>query len=226
MQDNTSTPDAQESNSLYSSALNNMITAVMMVDRDLKITYLNKATIELLGKHEIKFQNIWPNFKANEQFLIGTCIDTFHKNPDHQRRLLSDPKQLPIRTDINIDDLIIELNVSAILDSQGQYIGNTLEWYDVTAARYAEDKAKRLEGAVEQSGTPSMTIDRDFNITYYNRATLELLKKHEATFQKKWPTFKADEQFLKARVWTCSTSAPNINASCYPIPQICPGKVI
>ena len=179
-----------------SSALNNMLTAVMMVDRDFKITYVNKSTIELFGKHEAKFRAVWPDFEASENYLMGNCIDRFHKNPDHQRRMLSNPTDLPIRTDIFIGDLIIELNVSAITDGTGQYIGNTLEWYDVTAVRHAEDKAKRLEGAIEQSGTASMTIDRDFKITYFNKATLVLLQKHESAFQKKWPSFKATEDFV------------------------------
>jgi len=197
MQTDRAIANTQDNHAVYYSALNNMLTAVMMVDRDFKVTYVNRATVTLLAKHEHKFKKVWPQFQATESYLIGNCIDGFHKNPAHQRQMLSDPSRLPFRTDIKIDDLIIELNVSAIMDSAGKYIGNTLEWYDVTATRAAEDKATRLEGAVEQSGTATMNIDRDFKVTYFNKATMDLLKKHESTFQKKWPAFRADEKFLR-----------------------------
>ena len=49
-----------------------------------------------------------------------------------------------------------------------------------------------FKGAIEQSATPFMMIDRDFVVTYVNRATLDLLAKHEATLQRKYPGFRAD----------------------------------
>ncbi|MCE2027255.1 methyl-accepting chemotaxis protein [Sessilibacter corallicola] len=184
----------------YENALDHMITAVMMVDRDFNVTYLNQATLSLLKNNEDKFKKIWPDFSASKDYMLGKCIDGFHKDPAHQRNMLSDPSSLPLRTDITIEDLIIELNVSSILDSSGKYVGCTLEWYDVTDTRFQEDKATRMEGAIEQSGTPSMMINRDFIITYANPATVELLEKHEATFQKQWPGFSADP---KKVIGTC-----------------------
>lgn len=56
---------------------------------------------------------------------MGRCIDEFHHNPAHQRQLLSTPNNLPYKTDIDIAGIKIELNVAAITDAQGQYIGNT-----------------------------------------------------------------------------------------------------
>ncbi len=184
----------------YENALDHMITAVMMVDRDFNVTYLNQATLSLLKSNEDKFKKIWPDFSASKDYMLGKCIDGFHKDPAHQRNMLSDPSSLPLRTDITIEDLIIELNVSSILDNSGKYAGCTLEWYDVTDTRFQEDKATRMEGAIEQSGTPSMMINRDFIITYANPATVELLEKHEATFQKQWPGFSADP---KKVIGTC-----------------------
>ncbi|UTA47661.1 methyl-accepting chemotaxis protein [Simiduia sp. 21SJ11W-1] len=181
---------------LLESAINNTLTAIMMVDRDLVITYVNKATMALFRKHEKTFQSIWPGFSASEDYMIGKCIDDFHKKPEHQRRILNDPSNLPYRTDIQVADLIIELNVSSIMGDDGSYIGCTLEWNDVTAIRETEDRGVRLQGAVDQSTTALMMVDRNFEITYMNQASLKLLKEHEAVFQKKWPTFRADESFM------------------------------
>jgi methyl-accepting chemotaxis protein len=172
-------------------ALDQSATPIMMIDRNFIINYANHATLSLLKKHEAVFRLKWPEFSASEDNVIGACIDIFHENPAHQRKLLDDPTNLPWKADIKIEYLIFELNVSAINDAAGNYIGNSLEWQDVTDARAQENKAVQLQGAIEQSGTPCMMIDRDFIITYANTATLTLLKEHEVTFAKKWPGFSA-----------------------------------
>ncbi|MAW78889.1 MAG: chemotaxis protein [Parvularcula sp.] len=101
-----------------------------MVDRDFIVTAVNSATKKLLNDNADAFRSIWPGF--DPQKIVGTCIDVFHKNPAHQRQLLSDPARLPYFTHIHVGDLTISLNVGAIYDTDGSYIGNTLEWADVT----------------------------------------------------------------------------------------------
>ena len=177
-------------------ALDQSSTAFMMIDRDFNVTYANDATLKLLEQHEETFVQKWPGFKADKAALLSSNIDSFHKNPAHQRKLLADQNNLPYKTDIQIAHLTFELNVSATLDSQGEYIGNALEWQDVTEARAQENKSIQLQGAIDQSGTANIMIDRDFNITYANAATLALLKEHEATFADNWPGFKADPEVI------------------------------
>lgn len=190
------TKDKSDSNLNLFGAINNTLTAIMMIDRDFKVTFANKATMDLFSKHESTFRSIWPSFRATEEFIMGYCIDNFHKDPAHQRKLLSDQSRLPYRTDIKIAHLIIELNVTGIVDAEGNYVGNTLEWNDVTEVRYQADRAVRLQGAIDQSGTPIMMVDRDLIITYANEATLDLLQKHESVFRQKWPSFKSDSKFV------------------------------
>src|SRR5262249_43671855 len=73
------------------SMLDNSPTNVMLASRELKIVYVNPASMNLLRKLErylpIKSENI-----------LGTSIDIFHKNPAYQRNLLADPKNLPVRS--------------------------------------------------------------------------------------------------------------------------------
>ncbi|MDN3685205.1 PAS domain-containing protein [Vibrio sinaloensis] len=87
------------------SALNAAQTALMMIDRDFNITYINRKSIELLQQHEALFRSVWPNFQANEEFLLGYCIDAFHVNPSHQRQMLSNPANLPYTTNITVKDV-------------------------------------------------------------------------------------------------------------------------
>ncbi|RTZ17918.1 methyl-accepting chemotaxis protein [Vibrio aquaticus] len=181
------------------SALNAAQTALMMIDRDFNITYLNQKSVDLLKEHEDTFQSIWPNFRATEEFLLGYCIDLFHANPAHQRQMLSNPSNLPYTTTITVKDLKIELNVGAIIDAQGNYTGNTLEWSNVTEALKQNDEITRLQAAVDQAQTAMVMIDRDFEITYINQETLNLFSKHEATLRTVWSGFTASSEWLMGR---------------------------
>ena len=116
-----------------STALETSEMATMTIDRDFKVTYVNKATVDLLTKNAESFRKIWPNFDPSK--IIGSNIDMFHKNPSHQRQMLSDPSRLPHRTDITVGELKFALNVGAVFDSQRKYVGNVLQWDNVTEAR-------------------------------------------------------------------------------------------
>ncbi|MCA9035605.1 MAG: PAS domain-containing protein, partial [Planctomycetaceae bacterium] len=108
-------------------------SAVMVVDTDLVVTYVNKATMDLFARHAATLKSVFPDFHAED--IIGTCIDRFHKAPEHQRRLLADPRNLPYRTDISLGDVNIGLYVTAIRDNKGEVSGYGLEWSDVTELR-------------------------------------------------------------------------------------------
>ena len=110
--------------------------AIMMIDRDFVVTYVNGPTRELLRKNAAAFAAMWPGFDPEQ--IVGRCIDMFHKNPAHQRQMLSDPSRLPIRTEITIGDLKIALLVNGCFDARGTYVGNVLEWQDVTTIRLNE----------------------------------------------------------------------------------------
>ena len=111
----------------------NSSVAMMTVDRDFIVTDVNQATQDLMARSADVFAEIWPNF--DPEHIIGACIDQFHKKPAHQRKMLSDPSNLPFKTDITIGDFKFALNVDGIFNENGDYVGNLLEWADVTEAR-------------------------------------------------------------------------------------------
>ena len=95
---------------------------VMLADAEtFEITYINKTSIDTLTP----LQHLLP-CPASE--LKGKCIDIFHKNPQHQRALMSDDKNLPHRAVIQLGDEKLDLQVSALRDAQGTYIGPMLSW--------------------------------------------------------------------------------------------------
>ena len=116
-----------------SAAFEKSSAANMMVDKDLIVTFVNTATMTLMRRIKPEMAKVWPSFDPEK--LVGTCIDMFHKDPSHQRRLLADMSRMPHKADISVGDLKIELNVSGIVDEEGNYAGNILEWEDVTETR-------------------------------------------------------------------------------------------
>jgi len=141
------------------SAMDGSSAAIMMVDRDFVVTYVNQASNTLFTENAAEFKLAFPSFDASK--IVGTCIDVFHKYPEHQRKMLADTSRLPFKTDIKVSSLTIALYVTAVYDAQKSYIGNTLEWRDVTAVRRKEiedfdskvlkEAIDRFQGAIDLS---------------------------------------------------------------------------
>lgn len=157
------------------SALHEVSAAVMMVNRDFVVTYANKATEKLFSDHAEVFKTAFPHFNSSQ--IIGTNIDVFHRNPAHQRKLLADPNNLPLFTDIKLDTLTINLFVTATYDAKGCYSGNVLEWCDVTAERLRAktdlDNAGKLTAIEKSQG--SIELDLDGKVITANQIFLDVL---------------------------------------------------
>src|SRR3569623_616120 len=98
----------------------------MTIDRDLVINYVYDETQKLMKKNAEVLRALYPGFDPNK--LLGTSIAIFHKDSSHQRRMLSNPDNLPYETDIRGGPLTFRIRVSASRDLKGIYVGNTMEW--------------------------------------------------------------------------------------------------
>jgi len=172
------------------SAVGGAMQAMMMIDRNFNITYANQATLDLLKKHEYTFKTVFPGFSADN--VLGVCIDTFHKDPAHQRKMLDNPNNLPYSTNIKIADLSFKLNVTAMMSATGEYIGNSLEWADITTELEYSNQAVRLLGAISNSSTAMVMIDRDFIVTFVNEATMKLFNQYRTELGSAFPGFNPD----------------------------------
>ncbi len=106
---------------------------IMMVDRDFRITYANAATETLLRENAELFAEHFPDVDFGN--LIGCCIDVFHKKPSYQRNILANPRPHPHTAEISVGDLRFSLRINSVVDGAGNYVGDVLEWSDVTEAR-------------------------------------------------------------------------------------------
>jgi methyl-accepting chemotaxis protein len=186
-----STNDVEQSQAFdlarFRAALDGTLTAIMMVDRDLVITYVNQATMTLLRKHATVFHSLYRGFQVER--IVGTCIDIFHKDASHQRRILGDPNNLPYTTDIHVGPITFQINVTAQYDHAGAYIGNTLEWYDVGVQRLREGEVTRLSRALENAESAFQICDKDLKIVYMNQRALDIFTARAADCRKRWPGF-------------------------------------
>jgi methyl-accepting chemotaxis protein len=152
---------------------------VMVCDlENFRIIYANPATIEALrGLEDVL------DIKADD--LVGTCIDVFHKDPRHQRRLLSNPKNLPHRTQITIGSEILDLLVTAIYDDAGKYLFPMVTWSVVTDKVKADTESARLLQMIDNMPINVMTCDPvEFRLNYINNTSKATLRQIEHLLPK------------------------------------------
>ncbi|SUB01959.1 Methyl-accepting chemotaxis protein 2 [Pannonibacter phragmitetus] len=152
-------------------ALDDLPVAVMTCDlSSFCIDYANKASIGLVDKLK-HILNLDPSK------IVGTCIDVFHKHPEHQRRIIGDPKKLPHKARIKLGDEVIDLHISAIYDAAGRYIKASLVWSIVTEQYRADRETKRLLQMIDKMPINVMTCDpKTFEIDYVNQTSLKTLE--------------------------------------------------
>jgi methyl-accepting chemotaxis protein len=125
--------------------VDNVPANVMLTDLNLTVTYLNPASRQML-------QKLQPYMPVRAEEMVGTSIDIFHKRPEHQRKMLADPKNLPHRARIQVGPELMDLHVIATFDELNRYAGPMLVW-DIATERVElqrrEAEAKAREAAVQ-----------------------------------------------------------------------------
>ena len=151
------------------SMLENVPINVMYADTDLNIQFLNPASVKTL-----KTLEQYLPVKVDQ--LIGQSIDIFHKDPAHQRRLLASPKNMPLQAFIQVGPETLDLLVSAVYDSEGEYLGPMVTWSVVTEKLKNETEMARVQSMMENSPINVMFADRELKIQYMNPASTRTLK--------------------------------------------------
>ena len=162
------------SNDLYAEMVGQLPINVIVCDtKEFKVRYANAGTIETLKSIE----HLLP-IKADE--LLGCCIDVFHKNPEFQRRMLADPSNLPHEAEIELGEETLRLQVSALRDSDGEYVAAMVAWSVITNEKKKEAETKQLLQILDQLPVNVLTCDpKEVVISYANKTSLETLKSIE-----------------------------------------------
>jgi methyl-accepting chemotaxis protein len=138
--DVTAQVQLRRESSWLKSALEAMPINVMLANRNLELTYLNKSTLP----------------KPVDQ-LLGTSIDLFHKQPEHQRRLLADPKNLPHRAKVKLGPETLDLLVSPVYDADGNYAGPMVTWSVLTQQVKLSEEVRTVASAVSAASAKLQT---------------------------------------------------------------------
>jgi methyl-accepting chemotaxis protein len=126
-------------------ALENCSANTMMADEDLNITYVLPALKKTLGESAAWWANK-PN-PVDINNLVGTNIDTFHKDPGRIRSMLKRMND-SMTTRITFDERAFELRVVALFNPAGVREGFMVEWVEKTQAlRSAKEIASVIDAA-------------------------------------------------------------------------------
>ena len=117
--------------------------SVMLADETNKIIYLNDAAKKMFGAIETELRRDLPNFNVSN--LVGQSVDVFHKNPAHQKGLLS-----RLSGSHNAKFIAggknIAFTASPIHGDSGERLGTVVEWVDQTATVQSE---KEIDAVVD-----------------------------------------------------------------------------
>ncbi len=143
---------------------------IMICDlKNFNITYMNEATMRTLRSIE----KVLP---VPVDKMLGRSIDMFHKNPSHQRQMLSDVKNLPHKARITIGGEVLDLLVTPLTNGAGRYVAPMLVWELVTEKVRLENEQLRLTKMLDELPIAIMTCDSDLTINYINKKSVELLR--------------------------------------------------
>ena len=175
------------------SALDKVDSNVMMADPDGKIIYMNETVTAMMAGNEAELKKVLPQFDSRK--LIGANFDIFHKNPAHQRGLLSGLRSTH-KAQIKVGSLTFNLTANPVVDAKGERVGTVVEWKDATLELAAREKELRegaenlrIKNALDKVESNVMMADADMNIIYMNETVTAMMNRNEVELKKVLPQF-------------------------------------
>lgn len=136
-------------------ALDALRTNVMVADENFNIVYMNPSVIKLMREAEADLKKELPNFSVDR--LIGSNIDIFHKNPQHQRRMLTALAK-PHAATIRVGRLVFDLLVTP-LSSDGRRTGYVVEWSDAAGRLQNLDYEAQLKAIHRSQAVVELDVE-------------------------------------------------------------------
>lgn len=134
----------EEAQQRLNQMVENTSVKLMLADLDLNIVSMNPASVQALRK----LQHLLP---CPVDDLMGRSIELFHRDPEMQRKILADPANLPHRASIRLGEEVLDLNVSALKDTAGRYMGPLFTWEVITETVRAKEREELLQAEIMTS---------------------------------------------------------------------------
>ncbi len=178
-------------------ALDHVSTNVMIADGERNIVYMNEAVQAMLAEASDDIRKDIPSFSVST--LVGSNIDTFHKNPMHQRQMVENLNGTH-HAQITIGGRSFHLTANPIIDSAGKSMGTVVEWEDKTselaaekAAAKMQDEMKLIKDALDAVSTNVMIANSERDIVFMNKSIIGMLRNAENDIRRALPHFSVSK---------------------------------
>lgn len=160
----------------FESGLDSLATNVLFATPDFELIYMNQRSKTTLAKinHEIV-----EKYGFGAESLIGRNIDELHSNPAHQRKMLSNPRNFPINSEIQLGSMVLDLNIERVVGHDGTVQGFIVNWEEISEKKAAEDAAAKAQNMVDLSPINTMLASPDGILMYMNENSSKTLKTME-----------------------------------------------
>ena len=176
-------------------ALDMCNTNIMIADTNNDICYTNTTMNFMMKNAEADIRSELPNFESDN--LVGSNMDIFHKNPNHQRDIIASLKNT-YKTKFVIGGRTLRLISTPIFSDDQVRLGTVLEWSDKTESVTKEQEEQqaskeniRIRKALDVCNTNVMMADENLNIIYMNETVSEMMIAAEADLKIALPNFDA-----------------------------------
>ena len=184
-------------------ALDCVNTNVMVADAGFNIIYMNDAVQTMFSEAADDLREFIPGFDPDN--LLGRNIDTFHRDPAHQRGLLGRLENTHM-SEVTVGPRTFRIVANPVRDTSGERLGTAVEWDDLTEQlameareqeRLAEERVlaaenARIKNALDNVSSCVMMADTERNIIYMNKTVQELFRNAEQDIRKDLPDFDAN----------------------------------
>jgi methyl-accepting chemotaxis protein len=137
--------------------LDSVRTNVMIADNSRNIIYMNDSIVPMLQNAQEDLRKDLPNFDVDK--LLGGNIDQFHKNPEHQRKLLATFTS-EFQAEIIVGGRTFLLVANPIINDEGDRLGSVVEWTDRTSEVAVEKEVESVvNGAIAGDFTRRMGLE-------------------------------------------------------------------
>ena len=149
-QKRTITVDREEYIEYYRAkkAMHTATTAFLMTNPDGTIHYVNEPMQAMLARHEAQIVAVNPGFTSRDLEDRLSLFDLFpqlRSVAGQMQRIRDDA----LHQELHVGELRFNVYITGEDDEEGNFLGNTLEWFDITEDWHRRDNEKKAQRDVE-----------------------------------------------------------------------------
>jgi len=140
--DGTAEHEQQVSIDRLTSAVDGSASCITITDDRRRVVYANPAARAVLRRRGRELRQAYPGFDPER--VLGESVESFFTGGANTPGMLSNAARLPKTVEAASGGAELRLKAAYIENADGDYLGNMIEWEDVTQARTAERELRQL----------------------------------------------------------------------------------